>query len=248
MALEIRTLAATYYGGHHIPPHAHPWGQLIYAAEGVMRVHAGDNLWVVPPRRAVWAPPMARHEIIAQDTFAMRTLYIAPRLCRLLGKECGALDVGPLLRELILHIVDLGMLDGTRPKDRRLAVIVIDQLRSAAPLLLSIRVPRDRRARAIADRLQNNPSDNSELETLASASGASARTIQRRFRAETGLKFNEWRRRLRLLHAVTLLNSGSSVTQAGFEAGYHSTSAFIAAFRAELGMTPARLRASAAAA
>jgi AraC-like DNA-binding protein len=66
------------------------------------------------------------------------------------------------------------------------------------------------------------------------------RTLQRIFLEEKGLRFVEWRQRLRLIHAVTALNAGASVTEAGAAAGYASTSAFIAAFRAQMGETPAR--------
>ena len=103
-------------------------------------------------------------------------------------------------------------------------------------------MPRDKRARLVAERLRENPSDPVELTELARFAGASARTLQRVFRAETGLRFAEWRRRLRLLHAAALISSGASVTAAGLDAGYQSTSAFVAAFRTELGVTPARMR------
>jgi len=95
---------------------------------------------------------------------------------------------------------------------------------------------------AVADRLRENPSDPAELPELARFAGASTRTLQRAFRAETGLRFVEWRRRLRLLHAAALIGTGATVTSAGLDAGYQSTSAFVAAFRAELGVTPARMR------
>ena len=242
MALEIRTLAATYYGGHHIAPHAHPWGQLIYADQGVMRVHAGDLFWVVPSHRAIWAPPLIRHEIWAQGTFSMRTLYLAPRLAHLLPADCRAIEVGALLRELILSIVNMGMIGGEEPKGRRLIGFLIDQLLATHVLPLSLKMPKDKRARSVAERLEKNPADSADLTALAKAAGASGRTLQRLFRAETGLNLGEWRRRLRLLHAVSLLEEGSSVTEAGFEAGYQSTSAFVAAFHAVLGFTPLQLR------
>jgi AraC-like DNA-binding protein len=66
--------------------------------------------------------------------------------------------------------------------------------------------------------------------------------VQRIFQSETGLRFAQWRQRLRLLHAVTLLGNGCSVTRAGQESGYASTSAFVAAFRKQLGETPMRYR------
>jgi AraC-like DNA-binding protein len=45
-----------------------------------------------------------------------------------------------------------------------------------------------------------------------------------------------------LLHGASLLGTGASVTEAGLDAGYAGTSAFIAAFRKQFGHTPARMR------
>ena len=242
MAFLIRTLACTYYGGHHIEPHAHLWGQLIYAAAGVMRVKAEGRLWLVPPARAVWAPAGLEHEIRARGDFAMRTLYVAPRLAVGLPESCVGIDVPPLLRELIVHIVGLGMLDQGDPDHEALAQVTLGLLRSPRPLPSSLPWPRDARAVAAAERLLAEPSDPAALATIARASGASPRTLQRLFLEETGLGFADWRQRLRLLHAATLLGDGVSVTQAGLEAGYASTSAFIVAFKKQLGRTPAKMR------
>jgi AraC-like DNA-binding protein len=242
MTLDVRSLAVSYPDGHHVEPHTHPWGQLIYAAEGVMRVKIGDRLWIVPPARAVWTPPRVSHEIFAHGAFAMRTLYLSPRLCVMLAPECHGVDVGPLLREIILHVVGIGMLDSAQAAQRRVIGVLLDQLRATGPLPLSIKLPTDRRARLVAERLQHNPADTAELDDLARGAGASARTLQRLFRDETGLRFSEWRQRLRMLHAVALLGTGTSVTAAGERAGYSTTSAFIAAFRKQLGSTPLRFR------
>ena len=242
MAYLIRTLACTYYGGHHIEPHAHSWGQLIYAASGVMRVRAGDVLWIVPPARAVWAPAGVRHEIWARGDYAMRTLYLEPKLAQALAPDCRAIEVSALLRELIVHAVALGMLDEDQPAHDRLARVIVDQLVNAQALPLSLPLPADPRAARLADRLRDDPSSTLELHQLAQGAGASARTIQRLFLDETGLRFGEWRQRMRLLHAASLLGAGVSVTEAGLEAGYAGSSAFIAAFKKQFGHTPARMR------
>ena len=241
MGFLVRTLATTYYGGHHIEPHAHQWGQLIYAASGVMRVRAGDRLWLVPPARAVWAPAGVRHEIWARGDYAMRTLYLDPGLAGSLTSDCRALEVSPLLRELILHVVSLGMLRDDDPAHGRLAGALIDLLGAAEDLPLTLPLPADPRAVRAALRLQALPSDPAPLEVIAFDAGASVRTLQRLFLEETGLRFGEWRQRLRLLHAAGAIGGGASVTEAGLDAGYASTSAFIAAFRRLFGRTPARM-------
>ena len=241
MAFLVRTLASTFHGGHHIEPHAHPWGQLIYAGSGVMRVRAGEVLWFVPPARAIWAPGGLEHEIWARGDFAMRTLYLEPYLAASLDGGCRAIEVQPLLRELILHIVSLGMLAAEDPAQARLAAVLVDLLAQADTLPLSLPAPTDPRALRAAERLQAFPADPMALEDVAREVGASVRTLQRLFLAETGLRFSEWRQRLRLLHAAGALSAGASVTEAGLDAGYASTSAFIAAFRRLFGRTPARM-------
>jgi AraC-like DNA-binding protein len=57
---------------------------------------------------------------------------------------------------------------------------------------------------------------------------------------EAGMTVAEWRRRLRLLHAVRLLAEGEPVTTVALEIGYSSVSAFIAVIRKAFGATPGR--------
>lgn len=243
MALIVRALAATYYDGHHIEAHSHDWGQLIYASSGIMRVRAAGRLWIVPPARALWAPAGLRHEIHARGDFAMRTVYLAPGTMEALPDECRAIDVTPLLRELLLHIVAIQLLDEADPRHRAWATVLIERLAAAETLPLSLPLPADPRAARAADLLQADPGGEIELAALAARSGASLRTLQRLFLAETGLRISEWRQRLRLIHAAGLLGAGGGVTEAGLAVGYGSTSAFIAAFRRQFGRTPARMRA-----
>ena len=241
LPVAIRCLAATYYDGFHIKPHRHHWAQLIYAAAGLMRVRAGGTLWIVPPARAIWVPAGAEHEIRALGDFAMRTLYFPVEMVAHLPDECCALEVPPLLRELVLELVERCPVDEADEPGMRLAAVAIDRIAEARTLPLQLPLPRDARALRLAEALREDPSSQADLAALARAAGASPRTIQRLFLAETGLPFTQWRQRLRLLHGAAALGEGKSVTEAGLEAGYSGTSAFIAAFRRHFGVTPSRL-------
>jgi AraC-like DNA-binding protein len=66
----------------------------------------------------------------------------------------------------------------------------------------------------------------------------SGRTLARRFEAELGMSLRSWRHRLRLFKAIELLGGGLGVTQAALELGYGSTSAFVYAFRTDMGCSP----------
>ncbi len=241
MAVAIRCLAATYYGGFHIRPHRHSSGQLIYAGSGVMRVRASGMLWIVPPARAVWVPAGTEHEIHGLGDFAMRTLYFPNEIVARLPGECCALDVTPLLRELVLELVEQCPIDAADGPGMRIANVAIDRIAEAQTLPLQLPLPIDPRALRLAEALRDDPSSQASLRELAGIAGASPRTIQRLFLAETGMPFSQWRQRLRLLHGATILGAGRSVTDAGLEAGYSGTSAFIAAFRRHFGFTPSRL-------
>jgi AraC-like DNA-binding protein len=68
--------------------------------------------------------------------------------------------------------------------------------------------------------------------------GASERTLARGFVAGTGLAFGRWRALLRLQAALPALAAGDPVGNVARHVGYESSSAFVAAFRRETGVTP----------
>lgn len=174
----------------------------------------------------------------------MRSLYFLPGLARGFSHACVVVNVGPLLRELIFHACSFGRLNRRLAVQGRLLGVLLDQLRSAPALPLQLPHPTDPRAQRIVQTLLADPSDPRTLDQLCAASGASRRTIQRLFLAETRMAFQRWRQQLRLLHAVRRLAAGKKVTTAALEAGYGSTSAFVSMFRKQLGTTPARYVAS----
>lgn len=239
-SLQIRSLALNYPPGHEVHSHSHEWHQLIYAERGVMTVNTVNGSWVVPSKRAVWVPAGINHEIEMTGGVSMRTLYLRPDLSSALPNHCRVMDVSPLLRELILHTIEIGMLDRNIPSQRRLIGVIVDQLNTVQAAPLKLLMPRDPRALRVADTLRERPGDTTTLAHLSKRAGASKRTIERAFQSETHMTFGKWRQQLRLLHALKLLASGESVTAVAFEVGYDSTSAFIAAFKTVLGKTPAR--------
>ena len=69
--------------------------------------------------------------------------------------------------------------------------------------------------------------------------GASARTLARLFVTETGMGFERWRTHARLAAALPMLAAGDGVSTVAHKVGYATPSAFVAAFRREIGTTPA---------
>ena len=82
------------------------------------------------------------------------------------------------------------------------------------------------------------------LAGLGQSIGASARTLSRLLRDELGMTFYEWRRQLRVCHALVLLAEGHDTTRVAHACGWANPSTFIAAFADLVGTTPGRYRAT----
>ena len=237
---EVASVSADLPDGHTIPQHFHPEDQLIFASEGVMTLRTDQGTWVVPPLRAVWIPARTAHSVTISGQVSMRTLYFLPRLVKGFPKKCFVMNVTPLLRELILHACTFKRLNRKAPVQKRILEIIVDQLQAVHSIPLQLPHPADARAMRIVQALLANPGEPKTLETLCKDCGASKRTIERVFHAETKMTFGKWRQQLRLLHALQLLASGEKVTAAALDAGYGSPSAFISMFKKQLGATPTR--------
>lgn len=234
---DIDVLATDYPRGHAIGLHAHDAAQLVFARSGVMRVTTADGVRVVPPARALYMPARMPHSIHCTTALAMRSVYMVRGAGRDLSAECAVLNVTPLMREIVIRLVE----GPASPRQRRLlAALLMEEMTAVHHVPLHLPEPESDALRRIGEALRADPADRRVLEDWARETGMSRRTLARRFLAETGMGFSAWRRQLRFLRAVERLGEGAPVTEVAFDAGYDSPSAFISAFRRTLGVTPRR--------
>ena len=251
----VRTYPVTFLHDVTEPPHDHAWHQLTFAARGYLEVVTDDARHIVPADRAVWVPAGTQHAEIMRAPISMRSIYIsrlsfAPHMraranrrtartaSRTAPDRVRTIAVTPLLRELILHISRIGALDRRKPEQARLVGVLLDQLAAARDVSLALPSPRDPRARRFAELVTREPGSDASIAVLARCAGASLRTIERCFLRETGVAVGDWRRRVRLFHALRLLEDGAPVTAVALDAGYSSLSAFGQAFTRQFGRSP----------
>lgn len=251
--LAVRSLATNYATGYKIERHQHPWHQLLFASSGAMTVSASEASWMIPTGCAVFIPARAVHAIRMWGSVQMRSLYFAPALTSFQNpplsgfenKACYVVEVSPLLRELILRTVERAALDSRVAPDTWMIRLLEDEVKrtsaAAGDSPLALPMPADNRALALGRRVLENPSAPESVDDLARCFGLARRTLERRFRDETGMSFGMWRQKARLLDSVRLLEEGRSVTDTALDCGYASVSAFIAAFKMTFGHTPGRL-------
>ncbi|KNB52246.1 AraC family transcriptional regulator [Streptomyces caatingaensis] len=228
--------------GGGIDAHWHDEHQIVYAARGVLSVTTGAGTWVAPATRAIWVPAGTVHEHRAYGETDVHLVGL-PAGANPLGLDRPAvLEVGPLLRELIIAYTREPE-DGSAER-RRLGGVLLDRLRHSGERPLHVPTARDPRLAAVCAVLREDPADGRTLARLGAGAGVSERTLSRLFKAEFGMSFPRWRTQLRLQHALLLLAEGAPVTAVAHRCGWSSSSAFIDAFRRAFGHTPGAHRSS----
>jgi len=221
-----------------IEPHRHPRAQLLWAAEGVLRVTTEENVWIVPSSHAVWIPGGCFHHLVTETAVKTRNLYIDPSYAvRSQHKGCAMLLLTPLMREIILRFASLTLESDTGAL-HRLGLVAIDELQRLESSALNLPAGHDPRLRRLIGHMVRTPAEQRSLQALGQLAGASVRTLERLFAAETGMSFRQWRSRLKLLSAVEQLRQGHSSTTIAHALGYRSASAFVAAFHEHFGCPP----------
>lgn len=241
----VRSSSIGFHGDYTWRERHSDWGQLLWASRGTIDVVVDRALWLVPARRALWLPPGTAHDVHMTGRGVLRLVFIARSRARGMGTAPRVLTLTPLLRELLRRVLVRDTLASDHPQDVRLLGVLLDELRDADGTPVDLPMPIDPRALRAAALVREHTEEPPDLDTIARYAGASGRTLERLFRAETGLPFGAWRQRARLMHAMTHLADGESVTRAGIAAGYASTSAFVQAFHRLTGKTPGQFTAPA---
>ena len=131
--------------------------------------HAGTGdevTFIVPPSRAVWIAPGARHAVHVLEDAQFRTLYIDACVTPPGWNRCRVIVVSPLLRELV-HALDAPA--GARlPKAReeRLTGLVVDEIAHADIQALGVPLPHaqagDKRLRALCEAVLRAPTQRAQ--------------------------------------------------------------------------------------
>jgi AraC-like DNA-binding protein len=235
----VSALAYDYAANDHVPVHAHPKAQLIYAIEGTMTVTTQEGQWVLLPTRAVWVPGRMKHSIRMRSALRMRTLFFDATITSP-GDSCAVVAVSPLLRELILGMLKEPRAYSQTGRASHLVALIRDELRFTKILPLHLPGTKEPRLRKVCEGMQRRPSQRDSMDYWAAEASISSRTLTRLFRQELNMSFQEWRTQLLLLEAQVRLAQGQTSSRIAKGLGYDSHAAFSAMFRKALGVPPSR--------
>jgi AraC-like DNA-binding protein len=204
-----------------------------------MTVWTERGSWIVPSTWAIWAPAHVRHGIRAAGYVAIRMLYLRPADSAGLPDTPTVIRVSPLLRELTIRAVEIGMLDDREPIHRAIATLILESLSTEAAQPFDVPMPAADPLRSLARQLLADPQARQQSPgDIAAGVAMSTRTFQRAFLRATGVSFGRWRRSAALIDSLRMLAAGTPVKLTAARSGFHSASAFVFAFRNTFGRTP----------
>ncbi|GAB3599010.1 helix-turn-helix domain-containing protein [Microbacterium tumbae] len=192
------------------------------------RLLAGHGLWI---------PAGTVHAIDVDADSVVLPLHLDPRLQPVgVLAEPTWVAVDGELRTVILAL--LQMQNSIIRPDVDLERRLIRMLRDRTVPPTGLPMPSTDYARAIAERLRDEPADGRSIAELAAEHHVSPRTVERVFIAETGMSPQHWRGRRRMEIAAAMLSGRKALGSVAPAVGYRSPSAFRRAFKRQYGIVP----------
>ena len=218
---------------------------MLFATRGAMQLETTAGRWLLPPQRMAWLRGGVAHRVTSLDLLELRTVYFAPELTAGPAADCAVMEVSPLAREMFVEAMRWGPdqpSTAALPRAFFAALAALVEDWAAAPrdfALPGARTPE--LAQAMEHALAHL--DEGGIEAAAEAAHVSAKTLARRFEAETAMTWRQWLARARMLRAMEALAApGASATRVALDVGFRSQGAFTRAFTAFAGETPSAYR------
>lgn len=219
------------------PGHAHPCMQVLCIERGVLNLLTENRSCLIFPGFLVLIPARLRHQALMLGEVAGWSTYLPDGLRP--TDKVVALRAGELLTAILRRVAELGRLSQSK-SDRCLKFLLEQELTCAPMLDPGVPFPHSPQLRVVANRIFTQAAL-LPLEHCARLASMSGRHFSRRFKEETGLTFECWRRRVLNEVALRRLLAGHSVADVAEQTGFQTASAFIASFRNQFGASPLRV-------
>lgn len=185
---------------------------------------------------ALWIPVEIPHEFtVHADSVTMPLFFEAAETATTLH-EPTLVTVDRDLRTLMLAY-SVSWHTSIKPA-ANLSRQILALIERSPALSTTLPMPTSEAALLVAEALRFNPGDIRTVDELADSAHTSSRSIERAFRAETGLTLRQWRIRNRMEAAAILLRSGSPLGAVARRVGYSNLNAFRRVFSGHFGISP----------
>lgn len=218
--------------------HFHDMHQLVHAFEQSIVVESERGRHLVPPQLVAWIPAGTLHRLSMRRVRSGSIFFPADKIC-VQDDRIRTIVVTPLMREMLREAMRWRLEDPATELGEHffeaMAGLCEEWIQSETLLFLP----------TVEDRITQRALDyttshlEASLDEVCTHAGLSARTLGRRLKRTTGLTWEAYQQRSRLLRAAALLGSKTlPIGQIAMECGFESPSAFAKSFRTLLGETP----------
>lgn len=241
--------------------HTHTKHQLLLAETGMLVLETASDRAFVTPGVCAWIPARRMHAAHARTGTTLLSVYTtaplplspAPPLAAPAASTRTRARAGPVASDDRVRLFRVppwfaGMLTALSPAPpaiqaaRGLPWLPQVAAWAAAPWPAQHALPTSAALRTACLHALAHLADIT-VPDAARAAGMAQRTLARRFRAEMGMPFVRWLARVRVHEAAArLCSTQAALVDIALDVGFQSQSAFSAAFRAELGLSPGRYR------
>ncbi|MCG9552918.1 helix-turn-helix transcriptional regulator [Vibrio sp. Isolate31] len=223
--------------------HRHHKGQLVYAKSGTGEIQLEGYSHVLLPNQMVWIPGGVMHQVILNHDVNFRAIYLDHTRFPQLSSQFDTFFVSQLLAEVIETICSSSFhTDWMAGTEFHLQSILIKEMHRSATTPQWPAFPKDKRLRDNLLKYYEQGHMLPRLNELAVHFGASERTLYRMFVQDTGMSYQKWRQRIRLILAIDMLATNKSITEIAHHLEFSTTSAFITFFKSYQNITPNKYR------
>jgi len=228
---------------HHCSSHQHARAQFVYAYKGAIQIKANGVETYLPSMQAIWIPAGTTHSLRATELVSYVSVFIDPVYCQSFLKTCKVIQSNLLIHELILNSVEFNSNYKVASPEFRLSQVLIDQIKGLQEKQLGLVLPHSIQLVRVINDFISRPLITHSLTDYANRYGASLRTLQRRFKLETGMSFTRWQQYFLAYRAIEQLALGHSLAKISYELGYCNLSAFSQMFKRVIGVTAKQMMA-----
>jgi AraC-like DNA-binding protein len=222
--------------------HFHDMHKLLYAFEGAIEVESTRGRNLIPRQLAAWIPAGVPH---CTSIHGVRwvSIFFDPPMVQDGEWRVRTVMVSGLMREMMCEAMrwplDVEDVPVRKAFFTAMAQLCAEWITREANLFLPS--SKDQRIKRALD--HTNRHMDWKLSDVCSRAGISVRSLRRHLKDETGMTWEDYRRRSRLLNAVALLGeTDEPISEIASRCGFDSPSGFAKAFRLEMGETPRNYR------
>lgn len=234
------------YWKHDDYEHVHQRSQLSFIAQGYQYFYIHNKIYLVPQNHVIWIPSGLRHKCRseAENTDLMVVLY----------KEVPKIDffetvhvfaVPPVLREMLWYASkwSQNLVEDNEQNSFLQAILNSLSHFCSENHNLQIPVPANERLIPICEYINKNFKYGIDIDVLANQIAISSRSLQRIFKAETGITVQKYHQLIRILKSIEMIGQGKyTLTEIAFMVGYKSLSAFTSSYQAIMKSSPKTIK------